>query len=84
MVSFLAPDKPYLCTELDKDHVLVRGGIPYDFHVLHNVVERSHELHEVVAGHGGGDGEDAHHGAASHVVRQRRHLAVGTSSKKNY
>lgn len=71
-----ASDEPDLRAELDEDHVLVGGGISDDFHVLHHVVERRHELHEVVAGHGGGHGEDAHHGAASHVVRQRRHLAA--------
>lgn len=38
--------------------------------MLHDIIKWCHELHEVVAGHGGRDGEDAHHGAASHVVGQ--------------
>lgn len=69
--------RSHLGAELDQNHVLVRGGVPDDLHVLHDIVERRHELHEVVAGHGGWNGEDADHGAAPHVFRQRRHFTAG-------
>lgn len=47
---------PHLGAELDKHHVLVGCGVPDYLHVLHNVVEGRHELHEVMAGHGRGHG----------------------------
>ncbi len=46
--------------------------------MLHDVIEGSHKLYEVVAGHGGGYGEDAQHRAAPHVLCERCHLTVNT------
>lgn len=43
--------------------------------MLNDFVERSHELHQVVTGHGRRDCEDAEHGTAPHVFLQRGHLA---------
>lgn len=47
--------------------------------MLNDLVEGGHKLHEVVAGHGGGHGEDAEHGAAPHVLLQGCHLAGDTA-----
>lgn len=44
--------------------------------MLDDVVEGSHKLHQVMAGHGGGDREDAEHGAAPDVLLQGGHLAA--------
>ena len=66
----------YLSSECDEDHVLVGGGVSYDLHVFHDVVEGRHQLHEVVAGHGGRHGQDTEHGTAPHVLRQRGHLTA--------
>lgn len=72
-------EAPYLGAELDEHHVLVWGGVSDDLHVLNHFVEGGHKLHEVVAGHGGGDSEDAEHGTAPHVLLQGRHLAGDTA-----
>lgn len=69
----------YLRAKLYQHHVLVWSGISDDFHVLDHFVEGGHKLHEVVAGHGSRDGEDAQHGAAPHVLLQRGHLAEETT-----
>ena len=59
---------PYLSSECDEDHVLVGGGVSDDLHVFHDVIEGRHQLHEVMAGHGGRDGQDTEHGTAPHVL----------------
>lgn len=68
--------RSYLCTELNQNHVLVRGGVPYDLHMLHDIVKWCHELHEVMAGHGRWDSQDAHHRTASDILSQWRHFAA--------
>lgn len=77
MTFLLAP--PYLGAELDEHHVLVWGGVPDDLHMLNHLVEGGHKLHEVVAGHGGRDSEDAEHGTAPHILLQGCHLAGDTA-----
>lgn len=44
--------------------------------MLHDVIKGCHELHEVMAGHCSRHAEHAKHGAAPHVLSQRRHLAA--------
>lgn len=79
MCDIPAAKASYLGAELDEHHVLVGGGVSDDLHVLDHLVEGGHELHEVVAGHGGGDSEDAEHGTAPHILLQGRHLAGDTA-----
>lgn len=45
----------YLCPELDKDHVLVWGGVSDNAHVLNGRVTGCSELEKVMDGHGGWD-----------------------------
>lgn len=66
----------YLRAELNQNHVLVWSWVSYDLHMLHDVIKRCQELHEVVAGHGGGDSQDANHSAASHIFSQWCHFAA--------
>lgn len=71
----------HLGAELDQNHVLVGRGVTDDLHVLHDLVERRHELHEVVAGHGRRDGQDANHGTAADVFGQGRHFTAATQKR---
>lgn len=48
--------------------------------MLHDIIKWCQKLHEVVAGHGGRDSQDAHHSAASYIFSQWRHFA-GTRQK---
>lgn len=66
----------YLCTELYQDHVLVGGGVPYDLHMLHDIIKWRHEFHEVMTGHSSWDRQDAHHGTSSNILSQRGHFAT--------
>lgn len=75
--------RPYLCTELNQNHVLVRRGVPYDFHMLHDIIKRGHKLHEVMAGHSSWDSQDAQHRATSNIFSQRCHFAATIQTKKS-
>lgn len=67
LAPVLAILKFHLCLKLNQNHVLVGSRVPYYLHVVYHVIEWSHELHQIVTGHGRRDGQDTHHGTASDI-----------------
>lgn len=51
----------YLCSELDKDHVLVWSGVSDNPCVLNGRVTGCSELEKIMDGHGGGDSQETQH-----------------------
>lgn len=44
--------------------------------MFHDIIKWCHKLHKVMAGHGGGDSQYAHHSAAPYIFSQRCHFAA--------